>query len=248
MIRSMTQQQLIEAGRESFVHNCSGCHGMDAQGAGPAAVMLNPRPRNLVAGSFKFRSTPTGTLPTSDDLMRTLDQGVLGTSMPSFRLISNQEKQALVAYIKSLRPTWSQEQGDSYAIPSPPKEIFSKKETLLASAARGRETFLQGCQTCHGDTGLGDGPSVEGLMDAENMPIRPANFTRPYIKSGRTARDVFKAITTGLDGTPMPSFADVYTPEQRWDLVAYVLYRRGQGAGIYSADLSLPSVTKKKTK
>jgi mono/diheme cytochrome c family protein len=235
----LEKQQLINSGRQSFVRNCSGCHGLNADGLGPASAMLSPKPRNLVEGSFKFRSTPSGTYPTTEDLLRTLDQGVLGTSMPSFRLMPSGEKSALVAYIKSLRSDWLQMQGSAYAIPDPPTEIFGSKETLLASAFRGRKLFTEACQTCHGARALGDGEGAEGLLDGEGQPIKPADFTRAYAKSGRAIRDVYKAILTGLDGSPMPSFADVYAEPQRWDLVAYVLLRRGQGAGLYPAELDL---------
>lgn len=243
----LSQQQRLRAGREIFVRNCTGCHGMDADGNGAAAPMLSPRPRNLVSGSFKFRTTPSGSMPTLEDLVRTIDQGVPGSSMPSFRLLPEAEKYALAEYIRSLRPDWNDLVGRAYSIPDSPVEIFGKKETLLASAQRGYKHFMEACQTCHGDRGLGNGPGAEGLTDGEGQPIRPANLTSPFFKSGRRAKDVFKILTTGLDGSPMPSFADVFTEAQRWDIVAYVMVRRGQGAGIYPADLDLklsPNATK----
>jgi cytochrome c oxidase cbb3-type subunit I/II len=245
LAQSQTTQQLIASGRESFVRNCAGCHGDNAQGAGPGAAMLNPKPRNLVAGAFKFRSTPTGTLPTNADLMRTIDQGVLGTSMPSYRLMSQTEKFALVTYIQSLRPDWKQSVGSPYHIPSPPTEIFAKKTPFLEAAAQGQKIFAEACVTCHGNNGQGDGPGAEGLVDADNNPIKPATLTAAWIKSGRSAKDVFKAITTGLDGSPMPSFGDVYTEAERWQLTAFVFYLRGKGQGVYAPDQALPSLSTK---
>lgn len=234
---SLASQQLITAGAEVYQRNCAGCHGIEAKGDGPASKMLSPRPRNLVAGSFKFRSTPTGTLPVIGDLIRTIDQGVLGTSMPSFRLMSEREKLAVATYVMSLRPDWAQSQGDPIFIPRPPKGIFESKETLLVSAARGKKIYAEVCLTCHGSMGLGDGPGSEGLVDGEEQPLKPANFQKKWIKSGRTPSDVYKAITTGLDGTPMPGFAEAYNDAQRWDLAAYVFYLRGVGAKTYAADL-----------
>lgn len=210
---------------------------MGAGGDGPAAKMLHPKPRNLLSGSFKFRSTPTGTLPTIHDILRTIDQGVYKSSMPSFRLMSTQEKLAVASYIMGLRADWSQLQGEALFIPQAPSAIFAKKDTLLASAARGHKTYMQACQTCHGDQGLGDGPGAEGLVDAEDQAIKPANLQYKNIKSGRSARDAYKAISTGLDGTPMPGFAEAFTEAQRWDLVAFVFYLRGVGNGSYDAAL-----------
>jgi mono/diheme cytochrome c family protein len=239
MAQFLTSQQLVQSGKEIFQQNCVGCHGVDATGQGPASQMLDPKPRNLVSGAFKFRSTPLGSLPTNQDLIRTLEQGVLGTSMPGFPLLSSQEKYALVAFIKSLRSDWEKNVGKSFAIPQAPREVFSNKTLLLASAYRGRKIFEEGCMTCHGDKGQGDGPSAEGLVDNDNNPIRPANLSKRQIKSGRRAEDVYKAILTGLDGTPMPSFDGIYTESQIWDLVAYVFFLRGQGAGIYEPDFIL---------
>ncbi len=235
----MNRQQQVRAGRESFVRNCIGCHGTNADGQGPAAAFLSPKPRNLVEGSFKFRSTPAGSLPTEEDLLRTIEQGVPRSSMPPFRALPHPEKRALVAYLQSLRPDWSEMKGASYAIPDPPPDIFAKKETLLASAARGYVVYKEACLTCHGERGLGDGEGSVGLVDGEGQTLLPANFTRRNLKSGPTPKDVYRTILTGLDGTPMPGFADVYSDAQRWDLVAYVLVRRGQGAGLYPADLDL---------
>jgi mono/diheme cytochrome c family protein len=232
---TLASQQLVRTGRDVFLANCSGCHGTNADGKGPASPMLSPRPRNLVSGSFKFRSTPSGTLPTAQDLLRTLDQGVLGTSMPSFRLMNMQEKLALVSFIMSLRPDWRETQGSPLPIPEPPSTIFASREGLRTAARRGQKTFQAACQTCHGDQGLGDGPGSAGLTDGEEQPIRPANLQRKYQKSGRSARDIFKDISTGLDGTPMPGFADTFSEADRWDLVAFVFHLRGVGAGLYQA-------------
>ena len=37
-----------------------------------------------------------------------------------------------------------------------------------------------------------------------------------------TDRDLYKIFMTGLDGTPMPSFADNIKPDEAWDLVFYL--------------------------
>jgi mono/diheme cytochrome c family protein len=33
---------------------------------------------------------------------------------------------------------------------------------------------------------------------------------------------MFRDLLTGLDGTPMPSFAAAMTPDQRWDVIHYI--------------------------
>ena len=39
---------------------------------------------------------------------------------------------------------------------------------------------------------------------------------------GVTNRDLYKIFMTGLDGTPMPSFADDIKPSEGWDLVHFL--------------------------
>ena len=79
------------------------------------------------------------------------------------------------------------------------------------------------CWKCHGQEGRGDGPSASTLTDSNDQPIKPYNFYTGYrFKCGTTNHDLYKIFMTGLDGTPMPSFADVIKPEEAWDLVHYL--------------------------
>ncbi len=241
------ESQLVETGRKSYAVNCSGCHGLNADGKGLAAPMLLPKPRNLVAGSFKFRTTPSGTPPLLTDIIRTLNEGVLGTSMPSFRNLPEHEKMALALFIRSLRKeTSASVDSQPLTMPQAPREIFTNKSLFLESAVRGKKLYMEACHTCHGDRGLGQGPNSTGLIDGEEQPIVPANLSRPYIKGGRGARDVFRAISTGLDGTPMPAFAENYNESQRWDLVSYVFFLRGQALDLYPANAEPESLISKK--
>lgn len=162
--------------------------------------------------------------------------------MPSFRDVSSQEKLALVSYVRSLRTEFRETLPDqvSLAIPMPPKTIFGDKASLLAAASRGKKFYDKTCFNCHGVTGKGDGVSAEGMTDSDDMPIVPANLTARTLKSGPTARDAFKAISTGFDGAPMPGFADSLSETQRWELVAYIFYLRGRTAGIYTEKDTLP--------
>ena len=129
------------------------------------------------------------------------------------------------------------------AIPDAPAEIFSDPQgaVFLASALSGQALFKEACLTCHGEGGTGKGPQSEGLVDAEGDPIVPRDLSRAYIKSGRSARDVYKAIATGLDGTPMPAFAEIYPPEKIWKLVSYVFFLRAQGNGDFPREEELNS-------
>jgi mono/diheme cytochrome c family protein len=85
-----------------YRRHCVHCHGVTGDGAGPTAMFLNPYPRDFRHGAFKFKSTRLGDKPTDDDLRRTLQQGIPGTAMPSFKLLATTEIDALVEYVKYL--------------------------------------------------------------------------------------------------------------------------------------------------
>ncbi|MBL8891906.1 MAG: cytochrome c [Planctomycetaceae bacterium] len=82
-----------------YRRHCSHCHGVTGDGRGPTATFLSPYPRDFRLGKFKFKSSPTGTPPTKADLKLLLQNGVPGTSMPSFRLLKDEELDALVDYV-----------------------------------------------------------------------------------------------------------------------------------------------------
>ena len=92
------------------------------------------------------------------------------------------------------------------------------------SIQHGKELFTKlECWKCHGPEGRGDGPSASTLTDSNEQPIRPYNFAEgSRFKCGATNHDLYKIFMTGLDGTPMPSFADVIKPDDAWDLVHYL--------------------------
>jgi mono/diheme cytochrome c family protein len=82
-----------------YRRHCAHCHGVTGDGMGPTASFLSPYPRDFRLGRFKFKSSTTGTPPTKAELKLLLQNGVPGTSMPSFRLLSDDELDALVDYV-----------------------------------------------------------------------------------------------------------------------------------------------------
>lgn len=82
-----------------FREHCVHCHGVTGNGLGPTSEFLNPYPRDFRAGVFKFKSTKVGARPTRADLKRILHEGVMGTSMPSFRLLKSEDVETLIDYV-----------------------------------------------------------------------------------------------------------------------------------------------------
>jgi mono/diheme cytochrome c family protein len=207
-----------ESGKALYFRYCWGCHGFRGDGNGENAPYLAPAPRNFVAATFKCRSTSTGTLPTDEDLYNSIARGFNTTNMPSWDALTGQNRADLVAYIKTLSPRWKAEgPGTPITIPSEPK-------LSLDSIQHGHDLFKKlECWKCHGDEGLGDGPSASTLTDSNDQPIRSYNFSAgSRFKCGSSNQDLYRIFMTGVDGTPMPSFSDVIKPEEAWDLVHFL--------------------------
>jgi mono/diheme cytochrome c family protein len=216
-----------DAGRQLYFRYCWGCHGFRGNGTGenwlptgsfPDTPNLNIQPRNFVAATFKCRSTPTGTLPTDQDLYNSLVRGLTNSNMPSWITLTNQNRADLVAFIKTFSERWKTDKaGEPINVPPEPA-------LTVQGIQHGKELFTKlECWKCHGPEGLGDGPSASTLTDSNDEPIRPYNFAAgSRFKCGTTNQDLYKIFMTGLDGTPMPSFADVIKPEDAWDLVHYL--------------------------
>src|SRR5580704_19366723 len=115
-------------GRQLYFRYCWGCHGFRGDGNGenwmPAGSFadvpyLNIEPRNFVAATFKCRSTPTGTLPTDEDLYNSLGRGFNNSNMPSWIALTDQNRADLVAFIKTFSPRWkSEKSGDAITVPA----------------------------------------------------------------------------------------------------------------------------------
>ncbi len=209
------------SGKSNYRRYCAGCHGDYGDSNGENAVWLDPRPRDFTIATFKCRSTPTGTLPTDEDLFNTVGRGVTNSNMPIWNALSPQQRADLVAYIKIFSPRWEKEKaGEPIKIPAEPP-------VTLESISHGKALFTKlECWKCHGPHGEGDGPSAATLTDSKDLPIRPYNFAAgkgdSRFKCGNTNQDIYKIFMTGLDGTPMPSFADVIQPNDAWDLVHFL--------------------------
>jgi cytochrome c oxidase cbb3-type subunit 2 len=224
--------ELRREGRAVYARYCAGCHGVSGDGQGPAAEMLLVKPRDFTKGIFKFRSTPSGTLPTDEDLYKVISRGVYRTSMPEWSLLSERQRLALVEVVKSFYPEWEKRgAGTPIHVPPPPDSLGARE-----SVARGRELYdMLGCASCHGESGRGDGPSAATLTpDIWGNAQKPFDFTQGRLKSGPTPQDVYRTFMTGVGGTAMPSYFDIFSePDDEsifagdaWNLVSYILSLR----------------------
>lgn len=100
--------------------------------------------------------------------------------------------------------------------------------------ANGRDLYGKNCASCHGIAGKGDGAAGRGM-----------NPPPPAIGDGEAMRDrtpalTYRVMSVGIAGTPMIGWAGTLTPEQRWNIVAYLLSLRStpqrvaEGEGLYA--------------
>ena len=118
---------------------------------------------------------------------------------------------------------------------APPDEVWALTRRLLPklgrsvgrvarperipNLARGRRLWEDDCAPCHGATGAGDGPASAG------MEPPPTAFRGEYLER-LSPQQVFNAVSLGVDGTAMPTFAGAYTDAQRWDVAFFAMTLR----------------------
>jgi len=101
-----------------------------------------------------------------------------------------------------------------WPVPEEAKKVTNPvlaNETTLKTA---KDTYMEYCTQCHGDTGKGDG------TEAAMYKTKPADFTDAHMMSEMTDGEIYYKMTEGR--RPMPSFKKTLTEEQRWMLVNYV--------------------------
>ena len=223
-------EEWIAYGQKVYERRCLGCHGVKGDGNGPAATfMYKVRPRDFTLGLFKFHLTPSGSMPTDGDLLRTITRGVRGTSMPPWHMLPEKDRLAVIQYIKYELAVDRSDPSNLYAyfVEEPPKApifIGVPPAPSKRAVARGAEVWKQAkCWECHGDSGKGDGEKAPGLKDDFGYPIPPANLTTGQFKSGPLVEDIFRTMTNGLRGTPMPSYEKSMSDEDRWAMAYYIL-------------------------
>lgn len=203
-----------EDGRTIYLERCVWCHGETGRGDGPSADGMLPRPRDFVIADYKFRSTPHGQLPTDEDLFRMISRRMPSAPMPGWeKILSQEDRWKLVAYLKSLSPRFQSEKREALAVP-----------TGSASVERGREVYRQAkCFLCHGEAGRGDGEITARLNFEWGLPFSARDLTRGWtFLGGHTPAEIYLRITGGLNGTPMGPYQDLLTEQERWDLAHYV--------------------------
>ncbi len=218
----------LEAGKAIYFRKCVWCHGPEGAGDGPGADRLWPRPRNFNQGTFKIRHTASGELPTLDDLFQTVTHGLPGSAMPAWDGILNEkQRRQVVEFVRTelvKDRDFTDQETETLTVISFGKQVPSSEESIK----RGKEVYMSKgkCVECHGPEARGDGNATQ--KDEWNFPIRPADLHKCWNFRGNRSdpynpANIFREVSTGLNGTPMPSFADALTEEERWDVANFVI-------------------------
>lgn len=102
------------------------------------------------------------------------------------------------------------------------------------SVQMGQQIYARYCAECHGENGLGDGPS------ALQIPAGVPAFAESSALTDERPTDLFQTITQGAG--PMPAFNDMLSAAERWDAIAYLYHlqapaeRVAQGRVVYQAN------------
>ena len=229
---------MIEAGKRVYFTKCVWCHGVDGAGDGPGADRLWPRPRNFNQGTFKIRHTASGELPLFDakkpipgqnDLFETVTHGLPGSAMPPWEgILTDEQRLQVLSFVttqlvKDRKFTDKQSESQTVLQLSELKPIAQSEESLK----KGAELIVEKkCVECHGMEGRGDGNAFN-LKDDWGFSIQPANWHKCWNFRGSrqdpyNVTNIFRTFSTGVNGTPMPSFADNTTVEERWHIANFV--------------------------
>jgi mono/diheme cytochrome c family protein len=227
----------LQHGHEVYTRQCSGCHGTTGDGKGPAAVYLNPPPRDYRLGRFKFTSTPRGSKPRQEDLERIVRYGAKGTSMPAFRWMSPEDTRAVIDYVVLLssrgetefrlmrvaaEQLGEEDDIDPFLVSEQVQGIaasWEEAETQIVRAQTpqpqytqesieaGARAFVQlNCYKCHGRDGRGN-KTLDVGKDDWGRTAYAADLTTGMLHGGRRPIDIYRRIYSGINGTPMPAFA-----------------------------------------
>lgn len=223
-----------ERGGKLYERYCATCHGPQGAGDGPAAYLLSPKPRDFTRGEFRLVTTGNG-VPTDDDLLRVITNGMPGSAMPPWDRLAEEDRRLLVGKVQQL---WRdglariyREGGTEAAdvetyvredtTPGAPVALAGGGEPTLIQVARGRMVYSQACASCHGASGRGE--SKEKLVDSQGWPAPARDFTKGIFKGGSEPGQLLARLRAGMKGTAMPTFTtEQLPPDDAWAVVHYV--------------------------
>lgn len=100
-----------------------------------------------------------------------------------------------------------------WVVPANFKSMKNPVATSDASVKAGQALYAKTCASCHGKTGLGDGPR------AKSLKTLPTDFTKAESKN-QTDGELFYETKTGRGD--MPKYEGKLSDDDIWNMVNYV--------------------------
>ncbi len=238
----MTPEHLA-AGSQVYRRLCNQCHGLTGNGQGNAGDWIHPFPRDFRLGQFKIAAH--GSRPSPGEMRRILREGVPGTRMQAYDLISDADLNAVTAYVVHLSQRGETELKVLVALANEEGIESAEVPTLVVAAAkksaadwqaaavtpkapavtlptgedalrRGHDLFARNCLACH----AGYGHSDSYRYDAWGVAARVTDLTRGEWKWGREPADAVARIRNGIPAAAMPANPSL-TAAEVLDLAAF---------------------------
>jgi mono/diheme cytochrome c family protein len=232
--------EALEHGRAVYTGYCRPCHGAQGDGKGPAAPGLQPPPRDLRLGVYKFGAVPAGQLPTDADFVRIIRGGLHGTAMQAWD-VPVAELGDLIQYVKSFSPRWQKETAGEPVEATP--DPWSGREA--EGVERGKRVYhglAQCAVACHPayvtkaeiyaftkeltsmnvtDFRVDNYDPVAKDSDY-GVKILPPDFTFSPLRAGDAVGDIYRTVASGIGGTAMPTWKGVLPDADLWAMAHYV--------------------------
>lgn len=232
--------QKIERGRVIYEDQCAGCHGPEGKGEAeyPTEKFVNPVP-DFTQAQYRYGGGPIQIYnaiskglpaPEAEADVEGEDKKAAPYHPTYGEALRYQQRWAVTHYVRSLGPTDDltdpPEVVEQARIEAEEGTCDEEVKSTIASRVKpkgeeqlqtGKKLYAQNCQTCHGETGKGDGPAGGALQPP------PRDFTNPKAEwtKGTSPLNIFNVLTNGIDGTAMASFASL-SEDERWALTHYL--------------------------
>jgi len=192
------------AAKNLYMALCQRCHAAGGDGFGPIQPNLSGFPRAFAGNTDFFRHAE------DDRLLRSIENGIPGTSMPPYsRLMNRQDRNELLDLLFSaFIGTARHDKTERAPLPAMP---------AVSLPANDIDTlYSRHCLSCHGIAGTGTGPEY-----LQHLP-RPRNLTnRPYFAAVDAAW-IVRRIADGVPGSAMPAFRHKLSSAEIWSLATKV--------------------------
>lgn len=203
----------VSSGQRVYEVYCIGCHGENGDGNGTAAEFLVVKPRNFVNGDFKFfHYGEAGPYPTDASLTLTIRNGLPGSAMPAFPLLSEQEVSDVRSYLKSFRAGgWPSDTAGTTTAAAVPIEGTTAEE-LFKNAT---------CFACHQLDALASVGGVGPNLSDVGGRLTPEQIQQSILEPGAVIAELCPAGPCPLNTMPQ-NFSERLTEDQINTIVQFL--------------------------